>query len=331
MSPDANRLAATNTFSIIIPTFNRAGLLRSALESVQALKIPKGWSGEVLVIDNNSTDETPIVAKESADNGPMPVRYVKETTQGLNHGRNRGLREAHFEHLIYLDDDMLIDPGWLLSYAEAQAKLAPDAVVGPVEPMFEEDPPEWMTVRMIESVTSAYSRKGNELIVLPHEKAHELPGCNFAVLRRVALQLGGFHPSLDRCGSEMLAGGDWEFGERLARSDRKVAYAPGCGIRHLISRHKISREGLRARWEGGGATRRTTMLLRGEQLPFGRRLRFLLRMLRYFGRVARFRLLGDPKEAFRWELETLSLRGLLFGGPRALVGVDKVKNNESRL
>jgi len=309
-----------NQFSIIIPTFNRAGLLRKAIESVQGLEIPEGWSGELLVIDNNSTDETPAVVREFDEGAPIRARYVKETTQGLNHGRNRGLREARYEHLIYLDDDMLVDPGWLVAYAGVQAELAPDAVVGPVEPMFEVDPPEWMTERMIESVTSAYSRKGDEVMVLPAERAHELPGCNFAVRRTVALDSGGFHPSLDRCGTGMLAGGDWEFGERLARSGRKVVYAPGCRIRHLISRNKISRDGLRARWEGSGATGRAMMQLRGESLPGRRRVRFFLRMVRFFGRVIRYRVAGNRREAFRWELEALSLRGLLFGGSRELVG-----------
>lgn len=308
-----------NGFSVIIPTYNRAELLRKALESVQALRMPPGWTGEILVIDNNSTDSTPLIARESARPGPLPVRHIIEANQGLNHARNRGLHEADFEHLIYLDDDMQVDPGWLQSYVHAQSELTPDAVVGPVEPMFEETPPDWLSRRMIESVTSSYSQKGDNLILLSKGQANELPGCNFAVLKHVALEVGGFHPSLDRCGTAMLAGGDSEFGERLAMAGKRVAYSPGCSIRHLISRSKISRAGLRARWEGSGATRRAMMRIRGEDIAFLKKVHLTLRMLRLYGRATRSAMFGDVHAAFQWELEALSLRGLVFGGPKGLI------------
>lgn len=308
----------SNGFSIIIPTYNRAELLRTALKSVQELLVPDGWSAEILVIDNNSTDHTSHVAEEVARTGPIPLRRVVETKQGLNHGRNRGIQEASFEHLVYLDDDMLVDADWLEGYVEAWETFRPDAVVGPVEPWFEQEPAAWMTPRMIESVTSAYSRKGDRIGIVPKEHANELPGCNFSVLRSAAREVGGFHPSLDRCGAGMLAGGDWEFGERLVLLGKRVVYSPKCRIRHFISRHKISREGLRARWEGSGATAGAMMRLRGQELPFGRGLHLFLRMVRFFGRSFRCRIVGDGTTAFRWELEALNLRGLLFKTPRNL-------------
>jgi glycosyltransferase involved in cell wall biosynthesis len=307
--------AEKNGFSIIIPTYNRAELLRAALGSVQKLQVPENWGVEILVIDNNSTDHTKSVAEEAKQKGPLSVRHIVETNQGLNHGRNRGIREASFEYLVYLDDDMLVDLGWLEGYVEAQAKFSPDAVVGPVDPMFEEQPSDWMTPRMIKSVSSAYSQKGDQLILVPNEHAHELPGCNFAVLRSVAVAAGGFHPSLDRCGAGMLAGGDWEFGERLVLLGKRVAYSPKCRIRHLVSRHKISRDGLRARWEGGGATAGAKMLIRGKKLPVVERIHLTLRMMRLFMRSYRYQITGDDIAAFRWELEALNLRGLLFKTP----------------
>lgn len=302
-------------FSIIIPTYNRAELLRTALKSVQELRIPDGRAAEIIVVDNNSTDHTADVAEEMARNGPIPLRRVVETQQGLNHGRNRGIQEACFEHLVYLDDDMQVNPGWLEGYVEAWETLHPDAVVGPVEPWFEEEPASWLTPRMIESVTSAYSRKGDRIMIVSADRAHELPGCNFGVLRHVAQEAGGFHPALDRSGAGMLAGGDWEFGQRLVRLGKRVVYSPQCRIRHFISKHKISREGLRARWEGSGATAGAMMRLQGQVIPFPRRLRLFIRMNRFFVRSWRYRVAGDETIAFHWELEALNLRGLLFKIP----------------
>jgi len=313
-----NKNATKSGFSIIIPTFNRAGLLRSALESVQQLKVPQGWAAEILVIDNNSSDHTPKVANDSARSGPLPVRHIVETRQGLNHGRNRGIQEGSFGHLVYLDDDMLVDPGWLEGYVEAHEQFNPDAVIGPVDPMFEEPPPDWMTKRMIESVTSSYSQKGDQLILVPKEHAHELPGCNFAVMKSAALEAGGFHPSLDRCGAEMLAGGDWELGERLVSLRKKIAYSPKCRIRHLISKNKISLDGLRSRWEGMGATSGALAKIRGDVLRLPKRIHLTMRMMRFFARCCRYRVSGNVPESFRWELEALHLKGFLFKTPQHL-------------
>lgn len=305
-------------FSIIIPTYNRADLLGKALRSVQALRVPAGWQAEVLVIDNNSTDETRAVAQKSASMGPIEVRYLAEKKQGLNHGRNRGLQDARHEHLIYLDDDMTVSAEWLEGYAEVLNELHPDCVVGPVEPKFEEPPPEWLSPQMLRSVTSAYSRKGDKTLIVDDAHAHELPGCNFAVWKAVAMEVGGFHPALDRSGSGMLAGGDWEFGERIVRLGRRVAYSPRCRIRHLVSRKKLSREGLRQRWEGSGATTGALMRLRGERVAFPRRLRLLVRMGRFYGRAFRFRWSGDSTEAFQWELHAVWLKGFLLKVPPGL-------------
>jgi glycosyltransferase involved in cell wall biosynthesis len=240
--------------SIIIPTFNRAELLKVALGSVQQLSLPPGWVAEVLVIDNNSSDCTPDVVQDAERSGPFPVRHFIERKQGLNFSRNRGASEAAFDHLIYFDDDMIVDEGWLEAYVDIRSRLQPDCVVGPVEPWFEEEPPDWMTSRTVRSVTSPYSRRGSQEMLLAPDVAHEIPGCNFAVLKSVVFEVGGFHPGLGRSGRGMLAGEDCEFGERIVELGKRVAYSPRCRIRHFISSQKISPAGLRARWTCGCST-----------------------------------------------------------------------------
>ena len=303
-----------NGFSIIVPTYNRAELLRQALMSIQGLTAPTGWNVEILVVDNNCTDNTAEVIMDVANHGQYSLRHIVEMRQGLNHGRNRGIVEAQFEHLVYLDDDMTIASDWLVGYTQALQIFHADAVTGPVDPVFEEPPAYWVTDRMLQSVTSAYSQKGNTPVLLPTDRAHELPGCNFAVRRQVALSAGGFHPSLDRSRYGMLAGGDWEFGQRLAWKGHRIVYSPTCRVRHLVSRSKLSKEGMRARWEGIGSTKRVMEGLRGDERTLGERLRLALRMGRFYGRALRYRLVGNERSSFHWELEALRLKGYLFHG-----------------
>jgi len=258
-----SRTGAPGGYSIIIPTRNRAELLHKALQSIQDMTPPAGVAVEVLVIDNGSTDETSEVAHASV--GRFPVRVVREERLGLNHGRNRAIVEANHEFLVYLDDDMEVRPEWLVSAHAALVGHTVEALCGPVDPRFERPPPKWMTQRLIESVTSAYSQKGENIRVLDQSVAHELPGCNFGVWRELALQLGGFHPSLDRSGAGMLAGGDSQFGKRVVQSGGRVLYVPGCRITHLISRQKTSLRGLARRWHGMGQTERAMQVISGSR------------------------------------------------------------------
>jgi len=304
-----------NSCTILVPTYSRALLLRGALESIQKLLIPPGWQVEVLVVDNGSKDNTTAIVEDSRRAGPLDVRHVVESRQGLNYARNRGLLEADSEWVIYLDDDMLVNPEWVLGLVEAAERHAPDCVIGPVEPWFEQAPDSWLTPRVVRSVTSPYSQKGNVVHLVENKLAHELPGCNFAVRREAALEAGGFHPSLDRAGKGMLAGGDFEFGVRLARLGRPVVYSPRCLIRHFISQAKVSVAGLRARWQGMGATGRAFERLDGKEPSSARLVRDHLRMFRFLARSLHFRLVGKRGEAFEAELDALHLRGYLWMAP----------------
>jgi glucosyl-dolichyl phosphate glucuronosyltransferase len=298
--------------SIVIPTFNRAEFLPIALDTVGALAVPEGWQLEVLVIDNNSTDETAAVVQGRQKRFPVPLRRVTETKQGLNHARNRGMEEASGEWLIYLDDDIKVAPGWLGGLAEAVRAFKPDVVTGPVFPWFETDVPSWCTSRVLDSITSSYSRRGDQPMVLSSPGAAELPGCNFAVRRRLAREAGGFHPALDRSGDGMLAGGDFELGMRLVDHGARCVYAPRCSVEHFISRHKMSKAGLAARWRGLGVTAKAMRRIRGERMEWRQQCRMFLRMHRFRWRARRWAA-RSPDTAFRWELEALRLQGLLFG------------------
>lgn len=301
--------------SIVIPTYNRAGHLRKALDSIQRLNLPRTWLIEVLVVDNSSADDTAAVVEASRESGSLPVRHFVETNQGLNHCRNRGLLESSSDWLIYLDDDMLIDQDWFLGFAEAVGTLDPDAVVGPVEPWFEEPPADWLTPAMIRSVSSPYSRKGDKACIVEPGRSHELPGCNFAVRRSIALAVGGFHPSLDRAGKGMLAGGDFEFGIKVGRLGGRVVYSPRCRIRHHIGRKKLSAEALRSRFAGMGATSRALAMLDGREAKRHRKLLFWLSMIRDRVASQMLRLLGRRGQSLQRELEAHYISGWLYGAP----------------
>jgi glucosyl-dolichyl phosphate glucuronosyltransferase len=296
--------------SICIPTYNRARLLRGTLGSLAHVTVPEGAHIELIVLDNNCTDETPLVIEQFARSVPFPVRRVAVSQQGTGHGRNRALMEATFEHVAYLDDDVEVAPEWIQAYFDSVEKLNADCVVGPVRPRFEAAVPPYFTRRVIDSVSSTYSLKGDVPKRLAEDVAHEIPGCNFAARRQVAREIGGFNPALDRIAAGLVAGGDSEFGCRLVSAHKRVVYHPGFAILHVITAEKLNPDYLRRRWYGTGVTQR---LLGGSSMGSGRKLRQAAGVARRFAVAAGLRLLGRKGRSFERELEAWQALGFLRG------------------
>ena len=97
--------------SIVIPTKNRAKLLKTVLESIEGQKADQNVF-EVIIIDNGSTDETKDVAKEYQEK-IKNCRYYFDARPGLHVGRNRGMLESRGELVGYLDDDVILFPNWI--------------------------------------------------------------------------------------------------------------------------------------------------------------------------------------------------------------------------
>lgn len=122
--------------SVVVPTFNRAALLREALESVARQTYT---NFEVIVVDDGSTDETwEVVAASPA----RPV-YVYQENQGRGAARNAGVRRAQGDLVAFLDSDDLWYPDRLARHVEFLAGH-PDAVFvhGPVDVIDEEGRPD---------------------------------------------------------------------------------------------------------------------------------------------------------------------------------------------
>lgn len=103
--------------SIVIPTKNRAELLRKALESI--IKQPTDQKiYEVIIVDNGSTDKTKDVAKEY-EGKIKNCRYYYDARPGLHVGRNKGLLESRGELVGYLDDDVILFPNWINTVIDA--------------------------------------------------------------------------------------------------------------------------------------------------------------------------------------------------------------------
>ncbi|MGC8625761.1 MAG: glycosyltransferase family 2 protein, partial [Phycisphaerae bacterium] len=116
--------------SIIIPTHDRAALLRQTLESLTQLVIPADKNVELLIIANACADQTRHICEAATPNMPMPLRCVVEPMPGASQARNRGLTEANGDILAFLDDDVAVDPHWLAGLLAVFEQYPADVVAG---------------------------------------------------------------------------------------------------------------------------------------------------------------------------------------------------------
>ncbi|MCI5164930.1 MAG: glycosyltransferase family 2 protein [Candidatus Electrothrix sp. GM3_4] len=88
--------------SVIIPTFNRAEFLEQAIDSVLNQSLA---CGEILVIDDGSTDATSDIVKSISGCASVPLRYLYQEKKGVSAARNKGINEAKYDLLGFLDSD----------------------------------------------------------------------------------------------------------------------------------------------------------------------------------------------------------------------------------
>lgn len=96
--------------SVVIPAYNAAAYLARAVDSVLT---QEGCRFELIIVDNNSTDQTAEIAREYEARHPGTVRLITETKPGASAARNHGLAQAQAPWVQFLDADDVLLPGKL--------------------------------------------------------------------------------------------------------------------------------------------------------------------------------------------------------------------------
>ena len=98
--------------SVIVPTYNRANMLGTTIKSLINQSYDKK-NYEIIVVDNNSSDNTLQVIEQLYKESPVLINYLWELRQGAHYARNSALKIAKGEILYYTDDDMIADSNLL--------------------------------------------------------------------------------------------------------------------------------------------------------------------------------------------------------------------------
>jgi glycosyltransferase involved in cell wall biosynthesis len=238
--------------TVAICTWNRSHLLDVTLEQFQRLRLPSGCRWELLVVNNNSTDNTEAVVQRYSDS--LPVRCVFEKKQGLSHARNCAIEEAKGEVIVWTDDDVRMDQNWLVEYCDGIRRY-PDASFfgGPIRPWFEVVPPQWIR-RNFNVFKSAFGgRDLSDSEIYLSAKSGFPFGANMAV-RKSAYEGVPYDVNLGRIGASMVAGEETMVFEELVRRGCQGVWLPCAGIEHFVPRSKVSRDYVKSYFRGYGQT-----------------------------------------------------------------------------
>ena len=113
------RLATDMQLTVILCTYNRCKSLAKALDSLAGSILSDAVEWEVLVVDNNSSDQTEAVVEEFRRQYPGRFRFLFEPHQGKSYALNAGIREARGNILAFVDDDVTVEPMWLQNLTSA--------------------------------------------------------------------------------------------------------------------------------------------------------------------------------------------------------------------
>lgn len=226
--------------SIVIPTFNRSVLLYKTLESITC-KQHSDIKIEIIVVDNNSTDDTKKRVTEFSKNSKFRVNYILEKNKGLHYARNAGISKSSGEIIVFLDDDVILSQNFLSNISKEFDKHAQTAIVGGrILPGWEQAPPPWIKDFESRGVCAAlsyldYGKKRRAL------RSEYLFGCSMAVRRSVIKRIGGSDPDTFPSSQRHLQGsGENSMIKRARDVGLDVVYLPRAVITHRVAKDRMT-------------------------------------------------------------------------------------------
>jgi glucosyl-dolichyl phosphate glucuronosyltransferase len=227
--------------TVILCTYNRSQQLAKALQSASALWLPEPEDWEVLVVDNNSSDQTRQVVEDFCRLHPGRFRYLYQARQGKSHALNTGISEARGDYIAFTDDDVTVEPMWLYNliaplrsgdWAGVGGRTRPDRSLGSFRWLALDDVHVRGSLALFE-----FGAEARELTEAPM-------GNNMAFRREMFEKYGSFRTDLGpqpRTGNPQKCE-DSEFGHRLLVAGERLIYQPSAVVYHEIPERRVQKK-----------------------------------------------------------------------------------------
>ena len=298
------------TISVVICTYNRAVYIKDAMESLFHQTLQK-QDFEVIIVNNNSTDQTAEVCEAYiAENPSAKFYYLNEKQQGASFARNTGAQLAKGSLLCFMDDDAVAELDYLERIVHFFA-THPEAggLGGRIIPKYIPSEPAWMSYYVSSMVGNFdYSK---EVAVF---SANKYPLESNMVIRKKDFDaIAGFNTALPGVvGTHRIGGEGKDFFMRLKALGRVIYYDPAIVVQHVVEVKKLTPEYLYRVASGMGRGEKIRMLEKG-------RIPYIKKIIEYFIKLGasivlgfNYLLQGHPKKFWpiiQFRIDTL--KGLL--------------------
>jgi glycosyltransferase involved in cell wall biosynthesis len=229
------------TIDVLICTFNRSQRLKKALESLLGVKVPNGHRLRIIVVNNNSSDNTEQVIRSLQ--GTVEIVYVFEARQGKSYALNAGLLLISGEVVAFTDDDVIVDENWFLEIVCAAEKYPKYECFGSkVVGVYPARLPDWL------DVTGKMSFLRTPLIDFagrdqdgPFEDG-QTPGGGSMFFRRAAVEENGpFRTDLGPRGRKLGFSEDVEYCHRFLSRGKRFMYVCQAIVYHPVHAERLQK------------------------------------------------------------------------------------------
>ncbi|MBT1070844.1 glycosyltransferase [Pelotalea chapellei] len=222
--------------SIIICTYNRCASLEKTMERLAALIPRASCECELLVVDNNSSDDTRGVV-ENFINGPEGnIRYLFEGRQGKSYALNTAIEAAEGDVLAFTDDDVLVDWNWLIKIHGAFQDEGISCAGGRIVPRWGKRCPPWLTPELHPYLALLDLGDRKKRMTEPM-----LWGANLIIRKSMFKKYGLFDVSLGRTGGKLYGNEEIELIRNLIIQGEGVYYLPEIVVQHCINENRMQK------------------------------------------------------------------------------------------
>ena len=227
--------------TVIVCTYNRGQSLAEALDSVAKSTLPEAVAWEVLVVDNNSTDQTRDVVEKVCSRVPGRFRYLFESRPGKSHALNAAIREARGDVLAFMDDDATVGEEWLRNLTRGLLNGEWAGAGGRIVLQWPSVLPAWLA---IEGPLARHPFPGFDQGHEVRQIAVSPYGANMAFRKEMFEKYGGFRTDLGPSPSRDIPrpNEDTEFGRRLIAAGERLRYEPSAVVFHPVAADRINKK-----------------------------------------------------------------------------------------
>ena len=288
-------IGANPEISVIICSYNRARYIREALESLYRQDADKS-TYEVIVVDNNSIDDTDEVCHTFLNNHQdLKAQYLKEAQQGSSFARNRGAYVAKGSILVFMDDDAVAESDFISGYIKLFKEI-PDAVGagGRIIPRYIPDEPTWMSY-YVSSLVGNFDYSPVQCMFKQGKYPLE---SNMAVRADAFKRISGFNTDLPGVKGTLRIGGEGkDFFYRLTADGSNIIYDPAIRVMHVVETAKLTRQYMYRVASGIGRGERVRIREEGKIGYLFKLLEYLFKLAASFVLAFLYLLKGKPMQS----------------------------------